>query len=92
MLAVQLTKVVPDEYDSDAPLLAVQGELEMLTIEMIMVDCHISDKATDLVKTVEHINILTSQSLLWFRYTSSNLIFTSYCFGSNFWLSVELKK
>lgn len=63
----QLAEVMVREYDSDARRLAIQSELEILTMEKFMRDREITDDATGLAKIVEHINVLTPQGPPNFR-------------------------
>lgn len=69
----QLASVMADEYDSDALRLAVQSELEVLTIETFMADRKITDEATGITQPVEHMNILTPQCPPSFRSNSNKI-------------------
>ena len=69
----QLVRVMIDEYDSDARRLAVQSELEMLTLHRLMVEKGISDEGVGLSKLVERINVLTPQCPPNFRSESNKI-------------------
>ena len=71
----ELAKTMIHEYDSDARRLAVQSELEMMTLSRVMLNHDITDEGDALNKIVYRINILTPQCPPEFRSESNKIRF-----------------